>query len=160
LQRGNLQSSRSTRRAREAGAPLSFAFRYGDCFARFRGVGYGMFFAFARNVCDCALDEVVAPVGVGKRPDGHQAALYRAARRRSFLRLGTEDYFYSPGIRAAIELRWTGVLPLAELCAVSLDFGGGDREAAAWTVARMAGRKSARRVLLEFAGGADSGAHA
>src|SRR5580693_6941701 len=115
-----------------------------------------MFFAIAGNVRDCPLDEVVAQVGAGTRPDGDQAALHRAAWGRSFLWLGTQDYFCSSGVRTAAESCGSRLLPFAELCSVPVDFGRGNREAAAGAVAGMARRKCPGRDVLDFAGGADS----
>src|SRR5580704_14109465 len=100
-------------------------------------MGYEMLFASAGHVCHRTLEQIGAAARSGARPDGHQTTLHCASRRRSFLRLRTENHFCSSGVRAAVESRRARLLPLAELRALSVDVSGGDREVAAGAMAGM-----------------------
>ena len=91
------------------------------------------------------------PPGSGARSHGHQAALHRASRRRSVLRLGAEGILIHPEIERRLSLARPRLLLVPELCSVSLDAGGRDRKAPARTLAGMARRKIRTDSLLEAA---------
>ena len=111
-----------------------------DCFARMRGM-----FAVA------LWTRVRPPPGAGARSHGDQAAVHRAPRRRSVLRLGAEGDPGSSRDRALVESGWSGLLSIAELCARAVDLGGGHRETASRPMDGVAARRNPHRKLLELA---------
>ena len=93
FQRRNLQLRGVAAGTGTARPPLPIAKRYGSGPGVVPGMGCGLFRALSRHVRPGAVDGIARPAGAGTRPHGHQAAVYRAARRRSVLRLGAEIDF-------------------------------------------------------------------
>src|SRR5271163_1305314 len=107
--------------------------------------------AVARNVRGGAMERVGTTAGAGARPHGYQAAVYCAPAWGAIFRLGIESHLRASGNRAAHQFAGTGLLSVAELCAVSVDAGGGRGEAAAGNVAGVAGWQGHERSILEVA---------
>src|SRR5438552_13687669 len=107
-----------------------------------------MFCEIAGDVRRRIVEEVRKAPGSGARPHGNQTALHHAARGRPVFWLRAKSHFCPSGNRTAAQPAWPRLLPLTELCPVSVDSRGRNRKTSAWILARVDRRRNNFGLLL------------
>src|SRR5262249_23550033 len=120
-------------------------------------MGQGLLSAAARHVRRGTVAEVRAALGARARPHGDQTPVRFPGGRGSLFRLGDEGAVRASGNRADAESGRSGLLSGFELCAVPLDAGGRNQQAAAGPVDGVAERRTKFGRLLELAVWSKSG---